>query len=168
MRNSNLKQKYSIQILTMLDKNYAELVHDNFQITSKKVWYISHHSVVNPHKPDKLRVVFDCSAKYKDISLNKSLMQGPHLRPHLMNNLVAILSRFRKEKIALAANIESIYYQVQVSPRDRDSLRFLWWPDENLESQPVVVRIKVHLFGATLSPCCASFALRQAANDFGT
>ena len=43
-----------------------------------------------------------------------------------MNDLVAILSRFRKEKIALAADIESMYYQVQVSPRDRDSLRFLW------------------------------------------
>ena len=94
-------------------------------------------------------------------------MQGPHLRPHLMNDLVAILSRFRKEKIALEADIESIYYQVQVSPRDRDSLRFLWWPDGSLESQPVVVRIKVHLFGATSSPCCASFALRQAAIDFG-
>ena len=42
MRNSDLKQKYSIQIQTMLDKNYAELVHDNFQITSKKVWYEVH------------------------------------------------------------------------------------------------------------------------------
>ena len=163
MRNSDLKQKYSIQIQTMLDKNYAELVHDNFQITSKKVWYIPHHSVITPHKPDKLRVVFDCSAEYKGISLNKSLMQGPHL----MNDLVAILSRFRKEKIALAADIESMYYQVQVSPRDHDSLRFLWWPDGNLESQPVVHRMKVHLFGATSSPCCASFALRQAAIDFG-
>ena len=134
MGNSDLKQKYSIQILTMLDKNYAEFVHDNFQITCKKVWYISHHSVVNLHKPDKLRVDFDCSAEYKGISLNKSLMQGPHLRPHLMNNLAVILSRFRKEKIALAADIESMHYKVQVSPRDRDSLRFLWWPDGNLKA----------------------------------
>ena len=60
-----------------------------------------------------------------------------------------------------------MYYQVQVSPRDRDSLRFLWCPDGNLESQQVVHRMKVHLFGATSSPCCASFALRQAAIDFG-
>ena len=60
-----------------------------------------------------------------------------------------------------------MYYQVQISPHDHDSLRFLWWPDGNLESQPVVHRIKVHLFGATLSPCCASFALHQAAIDFG-
>ena len=44
--------------------------------------------------------------------------------PHLMNDLVAILSCFRKEKIALAADIESMYYQVQVSLRDRDSLDF--------------------------------------------
>ena len=52
MRNSNLKN-------TMLDKSYAELVQDNFQITSKKVWYIPHHSVINAHKPDKFKVVFD-------------------------------------------------------------------------------------------------------------
>ena len=57
----------------------------------------------------------------------------------------------------LEADIESMYY----------SLRFLWWPDGNLESQPVVHRMKVHLFGANSSPCCASFALRQAAIDFG-
>ena len=94
-------------------------------------------------------------------------MQGPHLRPHLMNDLVAILSRFRKEKIALAADVESMYYKVQVSPRDHDSLRFLWWSDENVESQPIVLRIKVHLFGAISSPCYASFALHQAAIDFG-
>ena len=60
-----------------------------------------------------------------------------------------------------------MYYQVQVSPRDRDSLRFLWWPDGNLESQPVVHRMKLHLFGATSSPGCASFALRQVVIDFG-
>ena len=67
----------------------------------------------------------------------------------------------------MAADIESIHYQVQVSPGDRDRLNFLWWPDGSLESQPIVVRIKVHLFGVTSSPCCASFALRQAAIDFG-
>ena len=60
-----------------------------------------------------------------------------------------------------------MYYQVQVSPRDCDSLRFLWWPDGNLESQPVVHRMKVYLFGAISSPCCTRFALRQAAIDFG-
>ena len=48
MHNSDLKQKYLIQIQTMLDKNYAELVHNNFQKPSKKVWYVPHHSVINP------------------------------------------------------------------------------------------------------------------------
>ena len=54
MCNSNLKQKYLIQMKTMLDKNYAEFI-DNFQITSsKKVWYIN-HSVLNHCKPDKFK-----------------------------------------------------------------------------------------------------------------
>ena len=56
--------------------------------------------------------------------------------PDLINDLVAILSRFRKEKIVLAVDIKSMYYQVQVSPHDSDSLRFMWWLDGNLECQP--------------------------------
>ena len=37
-------------------------------------WYIPHHSVYHPKKPGKLRVVFDCSAKFHGISLNDTLL----------------------------------------------------------------------------------------------
>ena len=60
-----------------------------------------------------------------------------------------------------------MFYQVRVTPKDRDSLRFLWWPGGNLDLKPVSHRMKVHLFGATSSPCCAAFCLRQSAIDFG-
>ena len=56
---------------------------------------------------------------------------------------------------------------VLVSPEDRDSLRFLWWPEGNLNAEPVLYRMKVHLFGATSSPSCAAFALRQTAKEYG-
>ena len=46
--------------------------------------------VVNPKKPEKLRVVFDCAAKYKGRSLNEELLQGPDLN----NTLVGVLLRF--------------------------------------------------------------------------
>ena len=61
----------------------------------------------DPHKPGKIRVVFDCSAKYGGISLNDQLLKGPDLT----NSLFGVLSRFRQERIALMADIESMFYQ---------------------------------------------------------
>lgn len=48
------------------------------------IWYIPHHGVYHPRKPDKLRVVFDCSAKFLGISLNDTLLTGPDV----INSLV--------------------------------------------------------------------------------
>jgi len=60
-----------------------------------------------------------------------------------------------------------ISFQVHVAPRDRDCLRFLWWPEVDISKDPVIYRMKVHLFGATSSPGCAAFYLRRVAKDFG-
>ena len=38
-------------------------------------------------KPDKIRVVFDCSAQFQGISLNNKLFQGTYIT----NNLVRVL-----------------------------------------------------------------------------
>jgi len=56
-------------------------------------WYLPHHGIYHPRKPDKLRVVFDCSAKFHGVSLNDTLLTGPDL----INPLVGVLCRFRKE-----------------------------------------------------------------------
>ena len=119
--------------------------------------------VVNPRKPEKLQIVFDCGAKHKGLSLNKVLMQGPDL----VNSLVGVLTRFRKYPVSLVADIEAMFHQVMVRPADRNSLRFLWWPAGDLSKNPATYRMKVHIFGATSSPSCAAFALRQTVVDFG-
>ena len=55
-----------------------------------------HHGVYHPKKSEKIRVVFDCSAKFEGTSLNDQLMQGPDLT----NSLVGVLTQFRQEPIA--------------------------------------------------------------------
>ena len=85
-------------------------------------WYIPHHGVYHPHKPDKIRVVFDCSSEFQGRSLNKEPLCGHDPT----NQIVGILSRFRENEIALMAHIESIFYQVQVSEEHRRFLKFLW------------------------------------------
>jgi len=106
-------------------KGYAEEVPKDEIDVDRCKWYLPHHGVSSERKPDKLRIVFDYAAQHRGGSLNQVLMQGPDLN----NRLDAVLLRFRKESIALVADVEAMFHQVLVSPRDRDSLRFLWWLD---------------------------------------
>ena len=63
------------------------------------------------------------------------------------------------------ADVKAMFYQVKVPEKDADLLRFLWWPDGNLSEEMEEFRMTVHLFGATSSPSCASYALRKTAED---
>ena len=57
------------------------------------------------------------------------------------------------------ADIEAMFYQVRVADVDCIFLRFLWWPDGDLESKLEEYQMVVHLFGAASSPVCSNFAL---------
>ena len=147
----------------MIDKGQAERVLDEeLHFSDGRVWYIPHHGVYHPQKPDKIRVVFDASAEFMGESLNRHLLQGPDLT----NSLNGVLCRFRKEPIAFTCDVEGMFHQVYVSPDHRNLLRFLWWSDGNIDSQPTEFRMTVHLFGAMSSPGCANFALKRTADNF--
>ncbi|XP_071486058.1 uncharacterized protein [Diadema antillarum] len=108
-------------------KFMEEVIHDYAEkvpvesMENKHVNYIPHTGVYHPRKPKKIRVVFDCSASYRGVSLNDHLLQGPNL----MNNLLGVLCRFRKEEITFATDVKSMFHQFQVPKEDRDLLRFL-------------------------------------------
>ena len=65
------------------------------------------------------------------------------------------------------ADVEAMFHQVRVRPEDCDALRFLWWPENDLNRQPEEYQMLVHLFGGVSSPTCANFALRRTADDNG-
>ncbi|KAL3989127.1 hypothetical protein ACER0C_013445 [Sarotherodon galilaeus] len=129
------------------------------EINNSPVWYIPHHGVYHPHKPGKIRVVFDCSARFEGMSLNDYLLTGPELT----NSLIGVLCRFRKGQVAIMCDIERMFHQFHVKAEDPDYLRFLWWDDGNFQAQPSVYRMRVHLFGAASSPGCANFGLKHVA-----
>lgn len=61
----------------ILEKGYAVKVPDEkVNQDDGRVWYLPHHGVYHPKKK-KLRVVFDCAARYQGTSLNEQLLQGP-------------------------------------------------------------------------------------------
>ena len=144
-------------------KGYAkEVSHEEMEGKHGEVWYLPHHPVINPQK-EKVRIVFDCAAKYNGVSLNSRVLQGPDLA----NKLVGVLIRFRLEEVALMADIEAMFHQVKVSPCDQDVLRFLWWPEGDTTQKPQVCKMIVHLFGGTWSPSCCNYALHKMVKDHG-
>ncbi|KAF6773868.1 hypothetical protein AHF37_07484 [Paragonimus kellicotti] len=159
MKCGNLAQHYSHVMGEYISRGHAELVPKDGTASCR--WYLPHHPVFHPAKPQKLRIVFDCAAKYAGKSLNDHLLSGPDLT----NSLVGVLLRFRQEKIAVMADIEAMFHQVRVPDKDRDALRFLWWTNTEMQGSPTEYRMCVHLFGAASSPSCATFALRKTISD---
>ena len=159
-RDSNYKNAYVAAMDDMLSKGYAEPVpQDELEANDGRVWYVPHHGVVQ-QKKNKLRVVFDCSVEFSGRCLNRELLQGPDVS----NNLVGILTRFRKEAVALTCDIEAMFNRVMVTSADRNLLRFIWWPEGDVEKEPVCYRMTTHLFGAISSPACAMHALNLTAD----
>ena len=158
--NPEYRQHYVGFMEEMLKRGDAEAVSS--QGTNGEVWYIPHHGVYHPKKPKKIRVVFDCSAKFKGSSLNEHLLTGPDMT----NELIGVLMRFRKHSIAILCDVERMFHQFHVSEPDRDYLRFLWWADGDMSQEPQDFRMKVHLFGAASSPGCANYGFRSLAKEY--
>ena len=160
-RDTSFHAEYTKFVSDMISKGYAEKVPDDvLERSDGGKWYLPHHGVLHPQKK-KLRVVFDCGATFRGVSLNSQLLQGPDLT----SSLIGVLTRCRKEPVVIAADIEAMFHQVKVPTEDRDLLRFLWWPDGDYSQNMVEYRMTVHLFGATSSPSCANFSVRKCAED---
>lgn len=159
--NVELSDKYKHQMRIYLEKGYArKLLQHEIGNQSNTVWYLPHFAVHNPHKPDKLRIVFDAAAKVNEVSLNSALLKGPEqARP-----MMSILFKFREGKIAVAADIREMFSQIKIRPEDQQAQRFVWRDDP---SQPVSHFVMSSMiFGAICSPCVAEFVKNHNAQEF--
>jgi len=54
---------------SIISKGYARPIPaNNLKRDDAKVWYIPHHGVYHPNKPEKSRVVYDCSLQFNGVS----------------------------------------------------------------------------------------------------
>ena len=157
LERDNLYERYDKEINKLIESEYAEVVPPAEINTAERIWYLPHHCVHNPNKPDKLRVVFDCAARFCGRSLNERCLQGPDL----VNKLLHVLLRFRLHAYAIQSDIRAMYSQVAIPPRDRDALRFLWWKDGKL----LHMRMSTHLFGGVWCASSSAYALRKTVHD---
>ena len=111
LKDEDLLAKYRTTIQEYIVKGHAQKVpKEELHFKEQPVWYLPHHPVTHPLKPGKVRIVFDCAARYCGTFLNQQLLQGPDLT----NPLVGVLIRFRQEPIAMAADIEAMFHHVYV------------------------------------------------------
>ncbi|XP_071804851.1 uncharacterized protein [Asterias amurensis] len=76
-KDPELHSRYKDGINDLLERGYAERVPcTDKDVSARCTWYLPHHNVTNPNKPDKLRIVFDCAAEYAGTSLNKQYFRA--------------------------------------------------------------------------------------------
>ena len=163
-RKPKMEKDYLEFMGKMLDKGHAVPVPDE-EISSKQgsgqLWYLPHFGVYHPKKPDQIRVVFDSSAGCQGKSLNQELLTGPDL----MNSLIGVLIRFRRDDVAAMCDVEQMFHSFHVTPEHRDFLRFLWFKNNDLSKPITEFRMTVHLFGNGPSPAVATYGLRRTVDD---
>ena len=159
-KDERARENYIAFMQKILERQHASRVPDKeLTPTPGKVWYLPHFDVYHPKKPDQVRVVFNCSALYNSQSLNKNLLQGPDQ----LNSLIGVLTRFRKEDVALTCDVEQMFHSFHVTTSHRDLLRFLWFENNDLDGAISEFRMNVHLFGAVSSPAVANYSLHETA-----
>ena len=86
--------------------------------------------VIESAKP---RVVYDGAAAVLAMSLNQTVFAGKNL----LNNLVEVLTRFRRGKFACVADLSECFFQVQIPPSQRDLYRKIWFKDNDVKTDGV-------------------------------
>ena len=160
---NEIKRKHFLQFMQkIIDKNATEVAPPLGP--NEKSYYLPLFGVYHPKKPDKIRGVFDSSAKFNDESLNDKLLSGPDFT----NSLLGIILRFRQDEFPITADIECMFYQFFVDEKDRNFLRFFWYKDNCFENPLIEYRMTVHVFGNSPSPAIATYGLRKAVNNCQT
>ena len=151
-KDSEKREQFVKFMAKVLDSGAAEVAPPP---TLTNCWYLPLFGVRNPRKPDRIRGVFDSSAMYGGISLNSVLMSGPDM----INSLLGILLRFCKDEVAMAADIEQMFYRFRVNEEHRNFLRFLWYRGNDPDDIMIEYRMTSHVFGNSPSPAIASYGL---------
>ena len=156
----DLLQEYGTIFQEQLTTGIIERVSEG-QEKPGKIHYLCHHGVIHKdHDTTKLRIVFDASAKgnKSSFSLNDFLVLGNNYMPSLFYTLL----HFRCHPVAMTADIEKAFLQIEINPADRDSLRFLWYDDVHKDNLSVIEFRWCRLaFGLKPSPSILGATIRK-------
>ncbi|XP_062713425.1 uncharacterized protein LOC134290324 [Aedes albopictus] len=125
--------------------------------------YLPHHAVFKTTSTTtKTRVVFDASCRTtSEHSLNDTLL----VEAVVQEDLLSIVLRFRTKPIALVADIEKMYRQIEVHQDDQPLQRILW---REQPSDPIsTFELQTVTYGTSCAPYLATRTLAKLAEDEG-
>ncbi|XP_055605564.1 uncharacterized protein LOC129753744 [Uranotaenia lowii] len=123
--------------------------------------YLPHHPVFKESSNStKVRVVFDASCKTStSYSINDMQLVGPTIQ----DDLLSIIMRFRTHPIALVADIEKMYRQIQLHLDDCTNQRILW--RQSPEEPLATFEMQTLTYGFASAPFLATRTLQRLAED---
>ena len=112
--------------------------------------------MINPNKPGKFRRVLNGASKSHGPSSKTALL----VDRDLIQNLLAVIMRFRRHWYCVSADNKRMFFQVGVLADDQPSLRFLW----REETTTYVVKYqntRNFSLGGLGIPTCTTFVLQK-------
>lgn len=135
-----------MKIWSKINSGITEALPENDE-NQAQTHFLPYHGVIWTDKETtKLRVVFDGSAKTDKSTapINEFLEKGLNLMPHLFD----IVIKFRGYPIAVVADIEKAFHQIQINTDDRRMLSFLWIDDIEKDCPEIKqFQFRRHVFG---------------------
>lgn len=154
------KVAYKAQVHDMVERDAAiKLSKEELENWTGPVWYIGHLIAPNPHSvTTPVRLVWNSSQKFKGQSLNDLLIKGPDV----LNDIRAVLIRFRQGVSAALGDIKKMYNSVWLEDQEVHLHRFLWRDSEDEDIQEyAITRVNI---GDKPAGCIAQIAMRETAN----
>lgn len=115
--------KYNSIFQEQLAENIIEIIDPQPEDVHQKnppIHYLPHHIV--KQKGKKGRIVYDASARLKE---GKGFNECMYVGPSMLEDLTALLLKFRTKAIGIIADVEKAFLQVGLQTEDRDVTRFL-------------------------------------------
>ena len=108
---------YRKQIESMIERGVpCRLTKKEIEDYNGPVFYISHHEVLKPEsKTTPCRIVFNSSTNFHGHVLNGYYAKGPDM----LNNLLAVLLRFREEPITMIGDIAQMFHSIDIPLLDQ-------------------------------------------------
>lgn len=107
-RKPEMKTHFVNFMQKAFDHDQAELAPP--LIEGEERWYLPIFGMYHPQKPNQIRVILDSSAQHHGISLSDVLLTGPDLN----NSWLGVLLCFRRETVAVIADIEQMFQNFTV------------------------------------------------------
>ncbi|XP_055615183.1 uncharacterized protein LOC129761486 [Toxorhynchites rutilus septentrionalis] len=155
-QNPQLLENVRSQLVKYQSKGYCHraTVEELTKTDPKKVWYLPLNIVINPKKPNKIRLVWDAAAAVEGVSLNSKLLKGPDF----LTSLPSVVCKFRQYSIGFGGDIREMFHQLMIRPEDRQALRFMFDGE--------IYVMDCAIFGATCSPSQALYVKDRNASEF--